>query len=134
MGWSVGVVPAVLDGTIAINRVMHNTLWVPGHFHTYLLLGVVTMLFGFMYFLGSSKGAADTAVDRAGFWMYVVGSLAFASAFLAAGAMSVPRRWAVHLDPWMNIDRLGAVFALVVVAGAVVFVAKFLRRVRAVGA
>ena len=32
MGWSVGVVPAVVDGTIAINRVMHNTLWVPGHF------------------------------------------------------------------------------------------------------
>jgi cytochrome c oxidase subunit 1 len=134
MGWSVGVVPAVLDGTIAINRVMHNTLWVPGHFHTYLLLGVVTMQFGFMYFLGSSKGAADTTLDRAGFWMYVVGSLAFASAFLAAGAMSVPRRWAVHLDPWLNIDRLGAVFALVVVGGAVVFVAKFLRRVRAVAA
>jgi cytochrome c oxidase subunit 1 len=134
MGWSVGVVPAVVDGTIAINRVMHNTLWVPGHFHTYLLLGVVAMLFGFMYFLGLSVGAADNAIDRVGFWMYVVGSLAFASAFLAGGALSVPRRWAVHLDPWIGIDRLGALFALVIVAGAVVFVTKFLRRVRAVAA
>jgi len=134
MGWSVGVVPAVIDGTIAINRVMHNTLWVPGHFHTYLLLGVVAMLFGFMYFLGLSTGATDSALDRAAFWMYVVGTLAFASAFLAAGAMSVPRRWAVHLDPWTSLDRIGAFFALVVVAGAVVFVLKFLRRVRAVGA
>lgn len=134
MGWSVGVVPAVIDGTIAVNRVMHNTLWVPGHFHTYLLLGVVAMLFGFMYWLGLSKGAADSALDRAGFWMYVVGSLAFASAFLAGGAMSVPRRWAVHLDPWLGVDRLGALFALVVVAAAVVFTVKFLGRVRAISA
>ena len=134
MGWSVGVVPAVIDGTIAINRVMHNTLWVPGHFHMYLLLGVVSMLFGFMYFLGHSKGAADTPLDRAGFWMYVAGSLAFASAFLAGGALSIPRRFAVHLEPWIGLDRLGALFALAVVAGAVVFVVKFLRRVRVIGA
>jgi hypothetical protein len=38
------------------------------------------------------------------------------------------------LDPWIGIDRLGALFALVIVAGAVVFVTKFLRRVRAVAA
>ena len=134
MGWSVGVIPAIVDGTIAINRVMHNTLWVPGHFHIYLLLGVVAMLFGFMYFLTSSKGAQDSALDRAAFWTYVVGGMAFAVVFLAAGAMSVPRRWAVHLAPWMGLDRLGTLFALVAVAAALVFVARFLRRVRSVGA
>lgn len=134
MGWSVGVVPAVIDGTIAINRVMHNTLWVPGHFHIYLVLGVVTMLFGSMYFLGLSTGASDRAVDRASFWMYVVGGLGFAAAFLGQGAMSVPRRWAVHQASWMAYDRLGAFFALLVVVGAIVFVAAFLGRARALRA
>jgi cytochrome c oxidase subunit 1 len=107
---------------------------VPGHFHTYLLLGVVAMLFAFMYFLGLRTGASDSALDRAGFWMYVIGSLAFASAFLAGGAMSIPRRFAVHLDPWLAIDKWGALFALVVVAGALVFVVRFLGRVRSVSA
>jgi cytochrome c oxidase subunit 1 len=134
LGWSVGVVPAVIDGTIAINRVMHNTLWVPGHFHTYLILGVVAMLFGFMYFLGLSTGASDNALDRAGFWMYSGGTLAFATTLLIGGVMSVPRRWAVHLDEWRGLDGVGALFALVVVLGAVVFVVKFLRRARAIGA
>ena len=134
LGWSVGVIPAVIDGTIAINRVMHNTLWVPGHFHIYLLLGVVAMLFGFMYFLGLSTGAADSALDRVSFWMYSAGTLAFASSFLAAGAMSIPRRFAVHLDAWKRIDLFGTLFALIVVIGAIVFVTKFLRRVRAIGA
>src|SRR5829696_4198270 len=134
VGWSVGVIPAIVDGTIAINRVMHNTLWVPGHFHIYLLLGVVAMLFGFMYFLSSLHGAAEGALDRAAFWSYVVGGMAFAVVFLAAGAMSVPRRWAVHLAPWIGLDRLGAAFALVAVAAALVFVVSFLRRVRTIGA
>ena len=134
MGWSVGVVPAIMDGTIAINRVMHNTLWVPGHFHIYLLLGVVAMQFGFMAFLGSTTGATDSALDRAAFWGYVVGGLAFAAVFLAGGAASVPRRWAVHLEPWMTLDKIGTAFALVVVAGVVIFVGKFLGRARAIGA
>ena len=50
-GWCVGVVPAVIDGTIAVNQVMHNTMWVPGHFHMYLIVGLGAMLFGFMSYL-----------------------------------------------------------------------------------
>ena len=133
LGWSVGVIPAIVDGTIAINRVMHNTLWVPGHFHIYLPLGVVAMQFGFMYYLASSKGATDSALDRAAFWMYVAGILAFAVVLLASGAMSIPRRWAVHMQPWLGMDKLGTLFALVAVAGVVVFVGKFLSRARAIG-
>lgn len=129
MGWSVGVIPAIVDGTIAINRVMHNTQWVPGHFHTYLMLGLVAMLFGFMYYLGPARG--DTVLDRAAFWMFSVGGFAFAAVFLAAGALSVPRRWAVHLEPWLALDKLGALLALVVVVGVVVFVSRFLSRARA---
>jgi len=63
-----------------------------------------------------------------------VGGLGFAATFLAAGAVSVPRRWAVHDAPWMTYDRVGVVFALMVTLGAIAFVAAFLRRARAIGA
>jgi cytochrome c oxidase subunit 1 len=130
MGWSIGIIPAIVDGTIAINRVMHNTQWVPGHFHIYLTVGLVAMLFGFMYHL--APGATDSALDRVAFWMYAAGGFAFATVFLAAGAISVPRRWAVHLEPWMALDKLGALFALLIVAGVVVFVTRFLGRAKSV--
>jgi cytochrome c oxidase subunit 1 len=113
---------------------MHNTLWVPGHFHLYLLLGVVAMQFGFMYYLTTAKGAMDGAIDRAAVWAYAVAGLAFAIVFLASGAISIPRRWAVHLAPWIGLDRLGAAFAALTVAAALVFVVSFLRRARTVGA
>ena len=30
-GWAAGILPAILDGTIRNNLVLHNTQWVPGH-------------------------------------------------------------------------------------------------------
>lgn len=50
-GWTIGSVPAIVDGMIVVNKVMHNTQWVPGHFHIYLVLGEVAMSFGFMAWL-----------------------------------------------------------------------------------
>ena len=41
---AVGGVAAVIDSTVAVNLVFHNTLWVPAHFHTYYLMGVVFMV------------------------------------------------------------------------------------------
>ncbi|MEO8519868.1 MAG: hypothetical protein ABI603_00815 [Acidobacteriota bacterium] len=32
-GWAAGIVPAILDGTISVNQVMHNIQRVPEHFH-----------------------------------------------------------------------------------------------------
>ncbi|MFO1349845.1 MAG: cbb3-type cytochrome c oxidase subunit I [Gammaproteobacteria bacterium] len=131
LGWSMGVIPAVVDGTIAINRVMHNTLWVPGHFHVYLLLGVAAMLFGFMYFLAKQPGnSADNGLDRLAFWGYAVGGFAFTGVFLLSGVLSIPRRYAVHLPEWLLYDRIGSLFAALVVVAALIFALRFLGRLR----
>lgn len=129
LGWAAGVVPAVVDATITVNQVMHNTMWVPGHFHMYLLLGMVAMVFGFMYYLAKENGSAvDTRVDRASFWMYAVGASAFILMFLVSGKESVARRFAVHLPEWVPYDRLASLFAALVLAAVAVFVARFVMR------
>ncbi len=69
-GWAAGIVPAIIDGTISVNRVMHNTLWVPGHFHFYLLLGVLPMLLAFMYHLIGER--ADRTDSAATGWAFAV--------------------------------------------------------------
>ena len=129
VGWSIGVIPAIVDGTIVVNAVMHNTLWVPGHFHTYLLLGQVTMVFGFMYYVAAKPGsAADIALDRIGFWVFAIAGLGFSASFLYAGRASVPRRFAEHLPEWTSQDVVGSVFAALVIASVLVFVVRFLTR------
>jgi cytochrome c oxidase subunit 1 len=128
-GWAAGAVPAIIDATISVNKVMHNTLWVPGHFHMYLLLGQVAMVFGFMAWL--TRDSRTETFSGPGLWAflaYFLGSLGFVLALLVAGASSIPRRWAVHLPEWMPHDRIGSLFGAIIVLGAFVFVARYLGR------
>ncbi|MEO8837265.1 MAG: cbb3-type cytochrome c oxidase subunit I [Herbaspirillum sp.] len=122
-GWAAGIVPAMLDGTIEINQVMHNTQWVPGHFHFYLLLGVLPMALALMFHVVGRQADTppNTGTDRLGFPVYVIGGLIFVFAFLDAGHLSVARRMATHLPEWTYTDKLGSVGAALVVLGMLYF-------------
>ena len=124
-GWAVGVIPAVIDGTIAANQVMHNTMWVPGHFHMYLIVGLVAMLFGFMYYIANQNGSTGL-LDKVAFWLYVITGTAFCFNFLASGQASVARRWAVHLPEWVSYSQVASLLAAGITLAALVFALRFL--------
>jgi cytochrome c oxidase subunit 1 len=128
VGWSVGVIPAMIDGMIAVNKLMHNTQWVPGHFHTYLLLGEVAMAFGFAAWLVRDKAQTGmSGLDKLVFRAYVGGGAGFVLIFLWSGASSIPRRWAVHYDQWQFQSQLATVFAAIVVLATLMLVLRYLR-------
>ena len=120
-GWAAGIVPAIIDGTISVNQVMHNTQWVPGHFHFYLLLGVLPMVLALMFHLIDTRRPAGGGVLRLGLPLYLVGGLIFVGAFLAAGHVSAPRRYAAHLPPWVPYDQVGSIGAILVIVAMLVF-------------
>ncbi|MBS1491054.1 MAG: cbb3-type cytochrome c oxidase subunit I [Bacteroidetes bacterium] len=93
-GWAIGGFAAVVDSTISINKVLHNTLWVPAHFHTYMLMGVVLFIFGFLYYLvyTNQKQRIDENA-KLGFWLFVFGAYGFLLMFYLGGMHSVPRRF-----------------------------------------
>ena len=124
-GWAAGIIPAIIDGTISVNRVMHNTQWVPGHFHFYLLLGVLPMVLALMFHVIGQRTPAR-ASDKLGFPLYVLGGLVFVFAFLAAGHESTPRRFAVHLPQWLPYDQAGAIGAALLITAMLVFAVQIL--------
>ena len=124
-GWAAGIVPAILDGTISVNKVMHNTQWVPGHFHFYLLLGVLPMVLALLFHVIGERTPAR-AGDKLGFPLYVLGGLVFVLAFLGAGHQSTPRRFAEHLPQWLPYDRMGAIGAALVITAMLVFVVQII--------
>lgn len=131
-GWSVGSVPAIIDGMISVNKVMHNTQWVPGHFHIYLILGEVAMSFGFMMWLvGQHERLPVSGANRLAFGAYLIGSAGFTVMFLISGAMSVPRRWAVHAPQWFLQNQIATGFALLVILGAAMFLVRYIRGLKA---
>jgi cytochrome c oxidase subunit 1 len=130
-GWAAGILPAIIDATIVVNHVMHNTLWVPGHFHFYLILGVVAMLFAFGYDLAKSEGGLQVnTADKVSFWVFTVAGLGVAGTFLLSGKNSIPRRYAVHLPEWLPYDRIASLFAALAVAAVLLFTVRFLMRLR----
>ena len=124
-GWAVGVIPAVIDGTIAVNHIMHNTMWVPGHFHLYLIVGLVAMLFGFMYYL-ANQGNTGKAIDKLAFWMFAIAGFSFSLSFLISGYASIPRRWAVHLSEWVPYSEVAAGIGSFVALATIIFATRFL--------
>jgi len=127
-GWAAGVIPAIIDGVIRVNLVMHNTQWVPGHFHFYLLLGLVPMLLGTMLYACTRESWSETALDRASFWTFGVAGAAFCFVFLAGGWQGVPRRFAVHDADWLGYAQLGSVAAILVLVAALVLGVRLLAR------
>lgn len=116
-GWTFGGMGALLDSTIEINQVTHNTLWVPAHFHTYYVLGAVAFTWAFLYDLvGRRTGFRETRWSRVAAWLYGLGGVGFVLMFFAGGALSVPRRYAVYLLPtWQLTARLAVPFVLLLV-------------------
>jgi len=118
-GWSAGVVPAVIDATISVNQVMHNTLWVPGHFHLYLLVGCVSMLFAFATWISRGEQKSTFSIgDKAVIGIFIASAMGFVLMFLASGHASVPRRWAVHLPEWLAYDRIASLCAVLILLSA----------------
>ncbi|MEO9970172.1 MAG: cbb3-type cytochrome c oxidase subunit I [Hyphomonadaceae bacterium] len=127
-GWTIGAVPAIIDGMVVVNKVMHNTQWVPGHFHIYLLVGQVGMSFGFMAWLVKDKTRSSEGLgglDKVLLTSFAAGSAAFTLMFLVSGALSVPRRWAIHWPEWFVQDRIATVAALVVVLSVLTMLIRY---------
>ena len=95
----------------------------PGHFHFYLLLGLVPMVLAFMYYLIEESNAYRRCGGSG--WVFrsiSLGGLAFAFRIPRPGAnASVPRRFAVHLPEWIPYDRAGSIGAVLLIAAMLVF-------------
>jgi cytochrome c oxidase subunit I len=130
-GWSVGVVPAIVDATIVVNHVMHNTKWVPGHFHMYMGLGAVVMLFSFMYYLAKiDSNVKETKLDKFALSCYLVAMFTISVQFLVSGALSTPRRWAIHYPEWILPAIFGGIAGIFLVIATAIFITHFVRYMR----
>lgn len=126
MGWMTGGVGAVIDATISNNFVLHNTLWVPGHFHTYNALGNVLFSLAFFHWFStqSSKVEISKTLSRTIIACLVVGAIGFLTVFYIAGAEGIPRRvssYAAEFTQAPALAYIGGVFAIVYLMAILLF-------------
>lgn len=117
-GYAIGGMGAVIDSTIVNNIVLHNTLWVPAHFHTYNAMGNVLLSLAFFYWVADefTNHQIPTRMRKLKLYLLGIGGFGFVLFFYIAGADSIPRRYSHYAKDlvdgplWAN---LGGVFATI---------------------
>lgn len=119
IGWVVGGGGAEIDATAPFNLHLHNTLWVPAHFHTYLLGGCLLFVLGWVFLLLESRSRFSTS--RLMRWMIFTptfgGMMVFLLGFYFAGANGVPRRYNIEPPPGPAIASFASIGAIIMLLG-----------------
>ena len=139
-GWAIGGVGAVIDSTISANVKLHNTLWVPAHFHTYFLAGLCFMVIGYFYHCCQqlAEQPENRGLQRIAATLMVIGAYGVFAMFYFAGAFGVPRRYSIYPAELAYGAKYAAAatgFAAAFLLGFIVYLAetgkRWLRAVRA---
>jgi cytochrome c oxidase subunit 1 len=132
-GWVIGGLGAVIDATISNNIVLHNTLWVPAHFHTYNVMGNVLFSIGFFYWFITEFTDKITLgkYTKITLTLLIIGGAGFLLMFYIGGADSIPRRYSAYPDELAAgrpLALMGATFATIYLVAILIFFTNITKR------
>lgn len=90
-----GGITGLINASFNVNQVVHNTAWIPGHFHMTVGTAVALSFMGIAYWLVpwlSSRELRGRRIAVAQSWIYFVGVLVFARGMISGGLEGMPRR------------------------------------------
>ena len=90
-----GGISGVMMGTEQLNMIIHNTLYVPGHFHATVVVGTTLAFMAITYFLIPTVFNREVINPGLAKWqpyLFGIGMSVFALALMGAGTLGVPRR------------------------------------------
>ena len=90
-----GGISGVVMGVEQINILMHNTLYVPGHFHATVVIGTTLSFMALTYWLVPVLFRRELVMKRLASWqpyLYGLGMAGVSLFLMGAGTLGVPRR------------------------------------------
>jgi cytochrome c oxidase subunit 1 len=133
LSWLSAGLSGVVNATIAFDQVVHNSLWIVGHFHQMALLAIGFVAFAAVYawlpdWVGHPLYSERLAKQ------HVWGTFVFATGnsvvWLIEGLEGAPRRFAVLPHNYVTLGQVGAAFAIATGVAQVPFFWNILQTVR----
>lgn len=90
-----GGISGVVMGTEQINIIIHNTIYVPGHFHATVVIGTTLAFMAITYFLLPTLFKREVVMMGMAKWqpyLFGIGMSVFSLAMMGAGTLGVARR------------------------------------------
>ena len=122
--WFSAGLSGIVNATIAFDQVVHNTLFIVGHFHQMALEGIGFAIIAATYawlpeFTG--KKLYSDSLGKWHIWLTFVGQMGASAFWMAQGIQGAPRRWAVLPDQYLTLTHISLGFLAVLVAAQLVF-------------
>ncbi|WP_127588538.1 b(o/a)3-type cytochrome-c oxidase subunit 1 [Paenibacillus koleovorans] len=124
----------IVNASNQMNQVVHNTIWVTGHFHLTVATSVALTFFGLMYWLvpllsGRKLTPAMNKLGLAQTWIWVIGMFLMSGSMHAVGLLGSPRRTAYttygdHADAlsWIPLHRVLGMGGVILFIGIILII------------
>ncbi|MEX0599674.1 MAG: cbb3-type cytochrome c oxidase subunit I, partial [Rhodothermales bacterium] len=90
-----GGITGLINASFTMNQIIHNTTWVPGHFHMTVGSAVALTLMGVAYWMVpylTDRELRGRKMALWSSWIYSIGVFVFARGMISAGLEGMPRR------------------------------------------
>ena len=117
-----GGISGVVMGTEQINIIIHNTIYVPGHFHATVVIGTTLAFMSLTYFLIPVLFRRQVFLPGLAKWqpyIFGIGMMIFSLVMMGAGTLGVQRRhWDMAFtDAALGYDYPASAFTLMALVG-----------------
>lgn len=124
-----GGITGLINASYVVNQVVHNTTWVPGHFHMTVGSAVALSFMGIAYWLVpylTGKGLWSRKLALWQGWIYAIGVFIFARGMISGGLEGMPRRTFMatatySLPGWKLAGMITGVGGSLMFIGAILF-------------
>jgi len=123
-----GGIGGLTNASYNVNLVLHNTAWVPGHFHLTVASAVTMSFWGISYWLVpyvTGKPLKHRKMASWANWIWFVGMIIFSNAMHVVGLLGAPRRTPLGLAPYIPEEWNGHLLR-VGIGGTIMFVGAIL--------
>jgi cytochrome c oxidase subunit 1 len=131
--WLTAGLSGVINATIAFDKVVHNTLWIVGHFHQMALLNIGLVVFAAVYYFVpelTGKPLWSEALAKWHLWLTFVGATVNSAFWLAQGLEGAPRRFAVLPHRYDSLTKWALPWVAMIAVGQVLFVWNMVQTLR----
>jgi cytochrome c oxidase subunit 1 len=123
--WLTAGLSGVVNATIAFDQVVHNTLWIVGHFHQMAIVNIGFVVFAGIYYLVPNyfgKPLWSESLAKWHIWLTFIGVTVNSAFWLWQGLNGAPRRFSTLPSGYEASTRAALPFVALIAVAQVIFV------------
>ena len=131
--WLTAGLSGIVNATIAFDKVVHNTLWIVGHFHQMAIVNIGFVVFAAIYYMLPNvygKPIWSDALAKWHVWLTFIGVTVNSAFWLWQGLEGAPRRFASLPSGYEASTRAALPFVAMVAVAQVLFAVNMVQTLR----